>query len=97
MPHGYKKSYESGSKCKYCKTHRNGDETEIIIEKARKGRYSATVMDEGQTMNLGEFASKKAAKTEAKNFMRNNPKGLNGGSMGGMIPGSDTGGNPFGL
>lgn len=97
MPHGYSKHKDDGEMCMYCKTHRNGDKTDVIIEKARNGRYNACVEDEGQTMDLGQFATKKAAKTEAKNFMRDNPKGLNEQKMGGGLPGTGNSNNPFGL
>lgn len=32
MPHGYNKIRDSGGKCKYRKTHKNGEQTEIDIE-----------------------------------------------------------------
>lgn len=88
MPHGYSKQYESGKNCKWCKVHRNGDETKVDIEKLR-GEWQAAVEDAGRTKKLGTYTSKAEAKTAAENWMKQHPKGLqsSGFGGGGTLPG----------
>lgn len=95
MPHGYTKQTDTDRKVVFRKTHRNGEQTDIVAEVVpNDGRWFAHVEDGGRTEELGRFGSKTDAKEAAKNWARRNPKGIPAGQqgisgIGGGIPGMD--------
>lgn len=96
MPHGYQKRKDSSQKCEFCKTHKNGEQTRIDIEKIPESdEWFAFVDDDMGTEELGKFATKADAKTAAKNWMKQNPKGLQQNNS--LIPGMDNQNNGLGF
>lgn len=66
--------------------------TRVEIEKDREGSWLAYVDDDMGTEELGKYASKAEAKTAAKNWMKNNPKGIQNTIGGGVLPGAEDNG-----
>lgn len=95
MPHGYTLDYDIQDKCRYCKRHKNGDETKILLEKSGDGEWIGEVLDPNGHKSLGSFGSKSEAKRKAKSWMADNPKGVPGSGKGisgygGAIPGRES-------
>lgn len=97
MPQGYTVERDDGEMCVYCKTHKNNEQTRVKIEKvgteAADGiKYLVNVDDALGMERLGKFETKQEARREAKNWMKNNPKGLQNTIGGGVLPGANDSG-----
>jgi len=96
MPHGYQKRKDNAKKCEFCKTHNNGEQTRIDIEKIPDSdKWFVFVDDDRGSEELGRFNTKSEAKTAARNFMKQNPKGLSQSMNEGVIPGMTGAKNSF--
>jgi len=95
MPNGFRIKRNTSKNKVWQKRHRNGERTEVNLQKTDAGNWWGTIVDEGQTQKLGEFVSKAEAETAAKNWMQQNPKGLQQAMGSGIIPGADDQGDEF--
>jgi len=95
MANGFRLKRNTSKSKVWRKTHRNGERTEVNLQKTDAGGWWGTIVDGSQTQKMGESTSKAEAETAAKNWMKRNPKGLQQAMGSGIIPGADDQGNEF--